>query len=124
MLLISTLATSLFANKPKTISEREKVIVENLLEGVNSENSGLKVSSAYFLGELKSEKALLPLMSLLKNGNTEAERVIAALSLIKLKNEKGLFAVKQRIEFDPSPFVRNMCKQFYLAHLNDAVEIQ
>ncbi len=123
LIIASTFTTYLFSSTPMRMSlEKEKMFIENLLEGINSDNTGLKISSAYFLGEMKSEKALLSLMSMLKTGGTEGERIIAALSLIKLGNEKGLFAVKQRIVHDPSPFVRQMCKQFYTAHLNGSVE--
>jgi len=74
---------------------------------------GLKISSAYFLGEIKSNKAVIPLMRILKSSSLEEERVIAALSLSKIQTEKGMFAVKQSIRFDDSERVKRLCDLFY-----------
>ena len=39
-------------------------IEDNLIVGVLSDNLGLRISSAYFLGEIKSEKAIIPLLKM------------------------------------------------------------
>ncbi|MEE9429915.1 MAG: HEAT repeat domain-containing protein [Melioribacteraceae bacterium] len=93
--------------------EKFQQIEDNLLEGVNSGNSGLQTSCAYFLGEMKSERAVNPLLKILKSGETEEVRIMAALSLTKIKSEKGLFAVKRRIKFDDSERVKRLCEIFY-----------
>lgn len=113
---ISTLASS-------TITEEKyKQIEDNLLVGMNSDNLGLQVSCAYFLGEMKSDRAIIPLLKMLKSGGTEEERIMAALSLAKIKSERGLFAIKQRIKFDDSKRVQRLCEIFYTNHLVNELE--
>lgn len=89
----------------------------NLLAGIDTDNQGLFISSAQKLGEFKSEKAVLPLMKVLKSSNDEASRIAAALSLAKIGNAKGMFAVKRAAKFDESTRVRNLCEKFYQASL-------
>ena len=82
-------------NDYSSFSEEEKErIEENLLQGVNSSNLGLQTSSAYFLGELKSSKAIIPLLKLLRDGATEEARIIAAISLYKLDSGIGMYRLK------------------------------
>jgi len=96
-------------NNPET----NKASVKNLLMGLNSENYGLKTSSAYMLGEIKAEEAVLPLMHMLRTETNEDARIVAALALFKIDDPKGIFAVKQAIRFDNSERVRKMCSNFY-----------
>jgi len=110
--LIITFSLSTFANTPIS-EEKYRQIEENLLLGMNSSNTGLQISCAYFLGEMKSDRALIPLLKMLKSGVTVEERLIAALSLAKIRSEKGMFAVKQRIKFDESKRVQRLCRIFY-----------
>ncbi len=108
----------LFSTATFGFSEKKyKQIEDNLLVGINTENRGLQVSCAFFLGELKSEKALIPLLKMLKSGATEEERIIAALSLCKIRSEQGMFAVKQRIKYDESERVQKLCSKFYSCYL-------
>ncbi len=93
--------------------EKYKQIEDNLIKGINTDNRGLQISCAYFLGEMRSQRAVIPLMRMLKSGTTEEERIMAALSLSKIDSEKGLFAVKRSIEFDNSERVQRLCKLFY-----------
>ena len=110
-LLLLLFTTSLFAGN--SVEQNYSKIEQNLLVGLTSENEGLKMRSAYFLGEIKSQKAIIPLMKMLKNSASVEERLIAALSLAKIKSDKGMFAVKQRIKFDDSERVQRLCKIFY-----------
>jgi HEAT repeat protein len=98
-----------------------ELINENLLEGVKSDNLGLRISSAYYLGEYKVEKAVIPLLKMLHLDKEPAARIQAALSLIKIGNLKGVFMVKQAAKFDESKWVRNLCSKFYNAFQNNRV---
>ncbi len=102
--------------------EKYKQIEDNLLVGINSDNLGLQVSCAYFLGEMQSDRAIIPLLHMLKSGDTEEQRIIAALSLAKIKSERGLFAIKQRIKFDDSERVQRICEIFYTNYLVNELE--
>ncbi len=92
-----------FAQAPPKEIYANKVyhkIESNYLKGLGSENPSLKVSCAYFLGELKSEKALIPLMDLFHNSKNDGARLIAAWSLLKIGNPRGVNLVKRAIEMN------------------------
>lgn len=117
LFLVLGLTIGVFAaNNPAPAKKKNfnrTVVIQNLLNGVNSENQGLKLSSGYFLGELKSDEAVIPLLSILKNSENDEERIMAALSLSKIGDARGIYAVKQAIKFDESERVRKLCSLFY-----------
>jgi len=121
LVLMLILSVSISAGN-KNLEEKYKTIEDNLLVGLQTDNLGLKVSAAYFLGEMKSERAVIPLMKMLKGNTTEEEKLIAALSLAKIKSEKGMFAVKQRIKYDDSKRVQRLCDIFYKNYLFENIE--
>lgn len=116
-----SLTSSIFATRiiipAKKNNFNRGVVVQNLLNGINSENQGLKLSSAYFLGQYKSSEAVIPLLSILKNDKSEESRIMAALSLIKIGDLRGIYAIKQAVKFDSSERVRKLCQVFYSDYL-------
>ncbi len=94
-------------------------IEQNLLVGLNSDNLGLKTSSAYLLGDFGTGKSLIPLMKVLRNGETEEARISAAVALIKMNTAQSVFAVKQSGMFDESQRVRRLCIMFYQQSLKE-----
>ena len=94
-------------------SETRSAAIKNLLIGLSSDNFGLRTSSAYVLGEIEAEEAVIPLMKMLRTEESENARIVAALALYKINTDKGLFAVKQATRFDESERVRKMCTNFY-----------
>jgi hypothetical protein len=99
--------------------EEYSIIEENLLNGIKSSNDGLKISSAYFLGEMKSEKSLIPLLKFVRNGATEEGRIIAGLSLYKIKSDIGMHLLKGLSVSDESQRVRNILSKIYNTYLSD-----
>ena len=95
------------------------LVISNLINGVNSGNQGLRMSSTYFLGEMKSDEAVIPLMRILKSDENEEERIMAALSLSKIGDSRGIFAIKQAITFDKSERVKKLCSIFYQGYLSN-----
>jgi hypothetical protein len=95
------------------------LVITNLMNGMYSGNQGLRMSSAYFLGELKSDEAVIPLMKILKSDENEEARIMAALSLYKIKDLRGIFAIKQAVEFDDSERVKKMCSIFYQDYISN-----
>jgi len=93
-------------------------IEDNLMLGIKSNNVGLQTSSAYFLGEMKSDKALIPLLRLVQNGETEYSRIIAALSLYKIKSKIGMYALKGLSQIDESELVRKVFDRLYKTHVS------
>ena len=113
---LSTFGNNLPLNKQ--LKNRDAV-VKSLLIGINSDNYGLRTSSAYLIGELKLSEAVIPLMRMLKNEIHEEARIMAALSLFKIGDARGIFAVKQAIRFDESQRVSKMCERLYCAYKSD-----
>lgn len=107
--------SSSFANEPVKSDNNlnRETVISNLLEGLNSENTGLKVSSAYYLGEYKSSEAVIPLMKIFHTDTNESIRIAAALSLMKIGDERGIKTLKYAGEYDDSPKVKKMCSKFY-----------
>ncbi len=84
----------------------------NLLVGLASDNLGLRESSAFMLGEIGSQKAVIPLMAMLHDGR-ESSRVVAALALSRIGDARGVYAVKQAAKFDPSERVQKLAAWYY-----------
>lgn len=133
-ILFLVLSSALFATEPAqpakyvassynnfTVFTKDKLslIEDNLLTGIKSKNSGLQTSCAYFLGEMKSDKALIPLLKLARNGNTEEAKIIAGLSLYKIKSHIGLHILKGRAQNDESDLVRKVFDRLYKKYVSD-----
>ncbi|MCK5572707.1 MAG: HEAT repeat domain-containing protein [Bacteroidetes bacterium] len=102
------------SEKPDLGSEKKYEMAEtNLLIGHQSDNQGLRESAAYMLGELKSAKAVIPLMKILRSEEHESSRIVAALALCRIGDARGVYAVKQATKFDDSQFVQQKCAWFY-----------
>lgn len=95
---------------PKVTKE---VVVTNLMNGLASGNRGLKESAAFMLGEEKATRAVVPLMQMLRSADDESSRIVAALSLCRIGEPRGVYAVRQAARFDESERVRTLCAWFY-----------
>jgi hypothetical protein len=89
----------------------------NYLEGAKGENLGLKISASYYLGERKSDKAVIPLMNILHTDKSPEARIMAALSLFKIGDSRGLYAIKEAAQKDDNEWVKKMCNIFYQMYL-------
>ncbi len=117
LVLLFAVSLSAAENLNKKITNQQ--IEENLVVGLQSDNVGLRVSCAYLLGEIKpSEKAILLLMSTLRNDPDPRAKTMAALTLVKLEDERGLFLVKNQCKYNDDCKVRKMCHHLYLSYLN------
>ena len=111
---INAIKSAKMFNDFSSFSEAKlSVIEENLIRGIRSDNSGLQTSCAYFLGEMKSGKAMIPLLKLVKHGATEESRIIAALSLYKIHSKIGMRQLKGLAESDKSELVRKVFDRIY-----------
>lgn len=113
LLMTFTMGTLDVSAKPKTKVNVTQNTVQSLIEGLNSENLGLKSSSAYMIGELQLSKAVIPLMKILHQDENEDIRIAAALALYKIGSPVAIHAVKQSIRFDDSERVSKHCASFY-----------
>jgi HEAT repeat protein len=113
-LLLSVSSENILAQKRVDGNILTKDAVRNYLFDLTSNNEGVRISSAYFLGEYKVGEAVIPLMKMLNSEANEQARIVAALSLTKIKTGKAVYAVKQASILDNSQRVRNLCTRFYL----------
>ncbi len=124
MLLVVTTLT--FASDKN--QSQYSTIEQNLLTGISSENQGLKLSSVYFLGEIKSDKAIIPLLEILHSSEQFSAKQVAALALYKINSERGMFAIKQAIKFEDHAQTKKICTVLYNQHLlresNGEVEVE
>ncbi len=93
--------------------EKYDAAIVNLMIGLKSDNLGLKTSSAFMLGELKAQEAVVPLMAILRSEDNECCRIVAALALCRIGDERGVYAVKRAVKFDESAQVAQKCAWFY-----------
>jgi hypothetical protein len=119
--LLLFLASPSFAGEKPDLGSPEKYAraEQSLLIGLQSDNLGLRESSAFMLGELQSEKAVIPLMAMLRGDEHESSRVVAALALCRIGDAKGVFAVKRATRFDESNTVQARCAWFYNQYVNN-----
>lgn len=112
-------ASTTFAegSKNKTEANTYGTIELNRIIGLASDNDGLKISCAFNLGEMKSQKAVLPLIAMLRDGKTDEERIIAALSLMKIGGEQAVYMVGRAAKFNDNSRVRYICEKFYNGYL-------
>jgi HEAT repeat protein len=113
VLLLGVSSENILAQKRVDGNILTKDAVRNYLFDLKSNNEGVRISSAYFLGEYKVEEAVIPLMKMLNSEANEQARIVAALSLSKIKTGKAVYAVKQASVLDNSQRVRNLCTRFY-----------
>jgi HEAT repeat protein len=93
--------------------ERYAKAEANLLSALASDNAGLRESAAYMLGEMGSTKAVVPLMRMLHDSETESARIVAALALCRIGDGRGVYAVRRAAQFDDSYSVQALCAWFH-----------
>ncbi len=99
-----------FFNSPRVTKD---VIEKCYLDGIASDNEGVRASAATYLGFLKSEKAVLPLMKMMRDEKCEESRIIAALSLIRIGDEQGVYMVGRTALYNSSDRVKRVAEKFY-----------
>jgi len=111
MIMASTLVVA--GEQPRSLTPEQYARAEqNLLIGLCSDNQGVREGSAYMLGELRSPKAVIPLMAMLRNDDMESSRIVAALALTRIGDARGVYAVKRAATFDASGQVQQKCAFF------------
>lgn len=118
LITLSVYGFSADESKDQGVRLNQNSIV-SLLEGLNSDNLGLKTSCAYMLGELKVTEGIIPLMKVLRNDENEEARIASALALYKIGTPMSIHAVKQAASFDESKRVSKLSANFYNEHLRN-----
>ena len=88
-------------------------IESNYLKGLNSEVHNLKLCCAYFLGEMQSQKALIPLMEMFRNEKGDT-KLVAAWSLLKIGDPRGVYLVKSGLDAKECDNIKCMLHFLYM----------
>lgn len=116
MLMLSSLAYA--KNDPSDITRKNKNAVENLKIGIKSDNCGLRKSSIYFAGFYHVTETVPALTDQLKKETDPKTRILIALVLYKIGDEKSIGLVKELAAKDKDPEVRRMCACIYDAYMS------
>lgn len=91
--------------------------VENLINGISSENEGLQRTSIYFAGKYKVQEAVPELVNQFRNNDNPEIRYFAALVIYKIGDEEGLEIVKNQFASEKSKRVKNLCASIILEEM-------
>lgn len=126
MLLMLMLPVSVVFSQSENLSSTQKSeIVDNLNVGINSDNNGLRTSSADVLSDLVNDKyldksdaskSMIPLLMMLENGKSDEERISAALALYNLGNPIGIYRLRGVAVYDNNEKVSTVCKNLYYTY--------
>lgn len=124
--LLALVIISAFSLRAEELpKEKKDAAVDNLTVGIESQNQGLRTSSATVLSGLIDEsylessdasEAMIPLLKMLEKGETECERIAAAVALFKLGNSIGIYKLRGVAIFDENQKVSSVCKNLYYSY--------
>ena len=105
--------------QPNSIKEitNQQYALENLFDGIKSNNNGVKRSSIYFVGKYRISEAEELLIEQLESEPNPSNRILIALVLYKLGSNDGLEAVKNLAAKDNNIKVRIMSTHIYNEYL-------
>ena len=101
LLLILSFA---FSSNAQDINYKElknyAVVEVNYMKGLASPVDGVRLTSAYYLGEMESQNAIDALIYMLYNDQCQGGRIVAAFSLLKIGDERGTKEVRKMKQFN------------------------
>ena len=84
--------------------------------GVCCEDETIRLDCVCKIGNMKSEKALLTLMRVLREDPCEEVRIAAAHSLVRIGDPRGVYLVSRLAKFSDSERLSRLCTKFYKAY--------
>ena len=118
VLLAAVLTGSVYSQKNsiKDVTPN-KYALQNLVAGIQSDNTGVKRSAIYFAGKYRIAEAEETLIIQLKEENDPSTKILIALVLYEMGSEEGLLEVKELSMNDEDAKVRRMATQIYNEYL-------
>ena len=115
LLIMAVLMTGAVAAQNPAPAEKKfsKTEITNLLNGLNSENTGLMKSSVYMAGKYRVSEAVKTLTSLLAEEKDPAVRLLIARALYEIGDYDGMMAVYELSRSDKDVKVRNISRALY-----------
>ena len=89
------------------------LIEQNLLIGLQTENTGLQRSCALMLGKIHATSAMIPLLTAFHNNPEPGVRMAAAYALCRIGDPVGTYMVRQAVKFDECCKVQLACAWYY-----------
>jgi HEAT repeat protein len=86
----------------------EKEYNEYLIKALKDDNIGIRSSAAQLLGERKVKEAVKPLTAILKTEKNYAVRIVTAVALHQIGDEKVVMVLKERLRKDKNLTVRHV----------------
>ena len=90
------------------LATAEENDTKRLIKALTSDNLGWRVSAAQILDDNQEERAVKPLIRMLKNDFSYAARVSVAVALAKIGDKKALRALKKVSKHDRNQTVRTV----------------
>ena len=117
-ILFVLLVTESFGQNQK-VSElsKHKYALQNLVNGIHSENQGVRESSIYFAGKYRfidTEDALIDQLKIEKDSDI---KVLIGLALFRMNSNKGMNELQKLALSDDNPRVRRMSLAIYNEYL-------
>ena len=103
-------------DQSKRVEKILKLAVQNLKSTLKEGNDNLKESAMEVVKELKEvypqaklSGTIIPLMQILRTHPDNSMRILSALTLKEIGDEKAFFAITEAAKFDSSSIVRQIC---------------
>jgi len=100
ILVFSGISISMANWKLLTPVDKDSRNEANYLAALNSSNESLRINGAFMLGEMRSKKAVIPLMDMFRQESDKGSKLVAALSLLKIGDARGIFLIKRSIQLN------------------------
>ena len=121
LLAVTVFTPALYAQESKDEQSKrvEKILqlaAQNLKITLKGSNDNLKESAMEVVRDLKQaypdaklSSTIIPLMSILRTHSDNSMRILAALTLKEIGDEKAFYASTEAAKFDSSNVVRHIC---------------
>ena len=86
----------------------DKEYDQYLIKALEDENIGIRTSAAQLLGERKVAEAVKPLAKMLKTEENSSARIVAAMALYQIGDEKATVLLKETAIKDKNKTVRRV----------------
>lgn len=97
--------------------ELPEIAIVNILNGIQSDNHGLKMSCIYFAGKYKISEVSKDLVQEIKNSNNEELCQMLVWSLYQIGNESCCQEMRTLVKNHPSDSIRSFSK--YLNNIKE-----
>jgi HEAT repeat protein len=106
VVLSMVFSTAVFAQSKVKLTP---LAVKNLVQGISSDNYGLRRSSIYYAGEYRIRESGSALISAFKKETVPANKILIAYSLYRIGDAKSFENFSELIAKEENPKVKTIC---------------